>query len=67
MCDSVVGVANRNGRRVRGSDTDGAKVFSCPYLRRQLWCPSTLLNNGYWGSFPGGKAVGTWRSALTFM
>ena len=36
MRGSVLGVANRNGWTVRGSDTDGAKVFFCPYLRRQL-------------------------------
>jgi len=26
----------------------------------QLWCPPSLLPNGYWGLFTRDKAVSTW-------
>jgi hypothetical protein len=33
--------------------------FSSPPRLDRLWGPLSLLSSGYWGSFPGGEAVGT--------
>jgi hypothetical protein len=34
------------------------RFFSCPQRPDRLWGLPSLLSNGYWGSFFGGKAVG---------
>jgi hypothetical protein len=33
----------------------GAKDFSSPLCPDRLWGPPSLLYNGYWDPFPGGK------------
>jgi hypothetical protein len=35
------------------------KVFSAPKYSDRHWGPFRILSNGYWGSFPKGKAVET--------
>jgi hypothetical protein len=36
----------------------GSTIFISLYRPDQLWGPPSLSSNGYWGSFPGDKAVG---------
>jgi hypothetical protein len=43
----------------------GGRIFSSPPRSDLLWGPPSLLTNGYQGSFPGGKAAGTWTWPLT--
>jgi hypothetical protein len=45
------------GRDDRGSSPDRGRGFFFKPLRLDQLCgPPSLLSNGYWGSFPGGKA-----------
>jgi hypothetical protein len=44
-------------KRSRGSVAGNARFFSSPQLPNRLWCPPSLLANGYRGLFPWGKAV----------
>jgi hypothetical protein len=34
------------------------KIFSFPQCADWLWGPPSLIFNGYWASFSGGKAAG---------
>jgi hypothetical protein len=57
--DSVVGIATGYGLDDRGVGVRvpvGSRFFSSPCRPDRLWDPPNLLSNGYWGSFPGGKA-----------
>jgi hypothetical protein len=61
--DSAVGIATGyglDGVRV----PVGSRIFSSPRRPDRLWGRPNLLSNGG-GSFPGGKAAGTWSSPLS--
>jgi hypothetical protein len=41
------------------------EFFTSPPCPDLLWGPSSLLSDGYQGSFPGGKAAGAWSWPVT--
>jgi hypothetical protein len=41
------------------------EFFFSPPRPDLLWGPPSLLSSGYWGSSPGGKAVGAWSWSHT--
>jgi hypothetical protein len=36
----------------------GVRIFTSARRQDRLWGPPSLLFNGYWGLFPGGKGAG---------
>jgi hypothetical protein len=66
--DSAVGIATSYGldyQWVRVRVPVGARILISPCRPNRLWGPSSLLSNGYWGLFPGGKSAGAWSWPLT--
>ena len=58
--DRSVGIATRYGLNRPGIESRWGGETSRTRPDRP-WSPSSLLNNGYRVSFPGGKAAGAWR------
>jgi hypothetical protein len=66
--DSAVGIATGYGLDSWGVGVPvplGAKFLFSPRRPHRVWAPPSLLSNGYRGSFPGGKAAGSWSWPLT--
>jgi hypothetical protein len=67
--DSSVGIATTYGLDDRGVgvrvSVGSSRILSSPNRPDRLWDTPNLLSNGFWGSFPGGKAAGAWSWPLT--
>jgi hypothetical protein len=63
--DSSVGIATGYGLEGLGSIRGSIRFLSSPQRLDRLWGPTSLLSDGYGGSFSGGKVAGTWSWPLT--
>ena len=61
---SVVGIATGYGLDDPGIESRWRRDF--PHLSNRPWGPPSLLYSGY-RIFPGGKAIGEWRSPSTLI
>jgi hypothetical protein len=55
--DNSIGIATSYGLDDRGVGVGvpvGSRIFSSPRLPHWLWCPPSLLYNGYRGIYPRG-------------
>jgi hypothetical protein len=44
----------------------GSRIISSPCRPPRLWCPHSLLSNGYRGLFPRSKAAGAWSWPIAY-
>jgi hypothetical protein len=66
--DNAVGIQTSYGLNGKGFGVRvpvAVRFFSSRRRPDRFWGPLNLPFNGYWGLFPGGKAVGAWSWPLT--